>query len=277
MTAGTPGSEVAKNFLVRSNILTCVYPLTGWSCFNCGRAERVTLPTQDIVVFDEESDRHVIIPWEDAIGASYCTKKQNSENNMSGVYYKTILSHGAGLDTTMAKEYITKTVPNVQTAAASVAASASAGTTPDAAAQEIVDAIAAAQFPGDTSPGSSVSHNLTAGEWRDLANCWRLIAKYGVNKDWEAAGGNAGPGNFPILETEAASFSISTRFRGKKMQDFMEIPEFRVYCVVARPFIEHIMQSAVMTVAGRDTGAMLFGPSDMCAKKNLPLVALLLF
>ena len=35
--------------------------------------------------------------------------------------------------------------------------------------------------------------------------------------------------------------------------------------VIARPFIEHLMMSAVMTVAGRDTGATLFGPADMRA------------
>jgi hypothetical protein len=36
-----------------------------------------------------------------------------------------------------------------------------------------------------------------------------------------------------------------------------------VEVVVARPFIEHLMLSAVVTVAGRDTGATLFGPADM--------------
>jgi hypothetical protein len=32
---------------------------------------------------------------------------------------------------------------------------------------------------------------------------------------------------------------------------------------VARPFIEHAMHNVIMTVAGRDTGATLFGPADM--------------
>jgi hypothetical protein len=36
--------------------------------------------------------------------------------------------------------------------------------------------------------------------------------------------------------------------------------------VIARPFIEHLMMSAVMTVSGRDTGSTLFGPADMCAR-----------
>ena len=33
--------------------------------------------------------------------------------------------------------------------------------------------------------------------------------------------------------------------------------------VICRPFIEHLMLSAIVTVAGRDTGATLFGPADM--------------
>jgi len=39
----------------------------------------------------------------------------------------------------------------------------------------------------------------------------------------------------------------------------------QVAIIIARPFIEHLMMSAVMTVAGRDTGATLFGPADMRA------------
>ena len=36
-----------------------------------------------------------------------------------------------------------------------------------------------------------------------------------------------------------------------------------VEIIIARPFIEHLMMSAVIAVAGRDTGATLFGPADM--------------
>ena len=38
--------------------------------------------------------------------------------------------------------------------------------------------------------------------------------------------------------------------------------------VIARPFIEHLMMSAVATVSGRDTGATLFGPADMQISAN---------
>ena len=48
------------------------------------------------------------------------------------------------------------------------------------------------------------------------------------------------------------------------------VPTFfgKINLVIARPFIEHRMMSAVMTVAGRDTGATLFGPADMQISAN---------
>tara|TARA_B110000967_G_scaffold209775_1_gene267599 strand:+ start:5677 stop:6264 length:588 start_codon:yes stop_codon:yes gene_type:complete len=41
--------------------------------------------------------------------------------------------------------------------------------------------------------------------------------------------------------------------------------------VVARPFIEHLMISAIITVAGRDTGATLFGPAGKLLHTTLTL------
>ena len=38
--------------------------------------------------------------------------------------------------------------------------------------------------------------------------------------------------------------------------------------VLARPFIEHLMHSVILTVSGRDTGATLFGPADMQLSAN---------
>ena len=37
---------------------------------------------------------------------------------------------------------------------------------------------------------------------------------------------------------------------------------------LARPFIEHHMLSAVAAVSGKDTGATLYGPADMCVCSN---------
>eukprot|EP00966_Prymnesium_polylepis_P049007 1134161-Prymnesium_polylepis.3 len=201
------------------------------------RAQRsVSLfPAQDILVFDEESDRHVIIPWEDAVGASFCLPTGDG-----GVRTTAVVRAGAGLQSALAA-YQTNNVP--------------------------VNGVAGG---GDMIP--PVSDNLTAGEWRDLANCWRMINKYGAGAeakfpkdDDECALQTGGTG---VLGTD--SFTISNRFRGRSIKAFMQVPEFRVYCVVARPFIEHVMQSAIMAVSGRDTGAMLFGPSDMCAPVFTP-------
>jgi len=41
-----------------------------------------------------------------------------------------------------------------------------------------------------------------------------------------------------------------------------------VCITIARPFMEHLMMSAVATVSGRDTGATLFGPADMQISAN---------
>lgn len=52
----------------------------------------------------------------------------------------------------------------------------------------------------------------------------------------------------------------------KKMETADRYMEIEI--VVARPFIEHQMLSAVLTVAGRDTGATLYGPADMQVSAN---------
>lgn len=46
------------------------------------------------------------------------------------------------------------------------------------------------------------------------------------------------------------------------------VPYFPGEIIIARPFIEHLMMSAIMTVSGRDTGATLFGPADMQISAN---------
>lgn len=43
----------------------------------------------------------------------------------------------------------------------------------------------------------------------------------------------------------------------------------RIQIVLARPFIEHEMHSAIVAVAGKDTGCTLFGPSDMQIAANI--------
>ncbi len=56
--------------------------------------------------------------------------------------------------------------------------------------------------------------------------------------------------------------------QAKKVAEGSSAPDFDVPIVLARPFIEHAMLSAVLTVSGSDTGATIFGPSDMQISAN---------
>jgi hypothetical protein len=56
------------------------------------------------------------------------------------------------------------------------------------------------------------------------------------------------------------------------VEAFIKLVEYGMwmpFCItIARPFIEHSMLSAIVTVSGRDTGATLFGPADMQISAN---------
>ena len=207
--------------------------------------------TQDIVVFDEESDRHVVIPWEDAVEASYVRITNGNANSMAHVFQGAeVLSGGSGLASAEATEWYTD------------AATARVGTGTAAAPQY---PLVGQGLAGHKTAGKD--DKLLAGEWRELANCWWFIAKHGADGDH-----GAGAGRFPFEDPKAGAagspWCITNNYRGGNMQTFMQVPAFRVYCVMSRPFIEHLMMSAIMTVSGRDTGAMLFGPSDMQISAN---------
>ena len=52
------------------------------------------------------------------------------------------------------------------------------------------------------------------------------------------------------------------------IESYREMKGIEIYIAVCRPFIEHLMHSAVLAVSGRDTGATLFGPADMQISAN---------
>lgn len=74
----------------------------------------------------------------------------------------------------------------------------------------------------------------------------------GINADGVlvSADANGGAGGFATVQMPQSYANMNTDVR----------------IVLARPFIEHLMHSAILTVSGRDTGATLFGPADMCAQ-----------
>ena len=61
---------------------------------------------------------------------------------------------------------------------------------------------------------------------------------------------------------------VSTEEKAKEYIDDLKDQNTEAEFVVARPFIEHLMMSAVLTVSGRDTGATLYGPADMQVSAN---------
>lgn len=126
-----------------------------------------TIGCCDIIIYDEEADRHVRIKWEDALKATLAN------------------------DTGVLK-------------------------------------------PADGTKDA---------QWLKAAEAWSNVNR---GKKREAT-----PENDVTAENEndvAAAFTYASE-------------QGRVYIVVARPFIEHLMHSAVVAVAGRDTGATLFGPA----------------
>jgi hypothetical protein len=116
----------------------------------------------DLIIYDEESDRHVRVTWESALAAT-CVNSEGKLGDNSGSTF-----------------------------------------------------VLAGQESGETSK-----------DWADLAKTWGAANKAGY---------------------KAADSLYSNE---------------KVYIVLCRPFIEHLMHSAIVAVAGRDTGATLFGPAGV--------------
>lgn len=110
-------------------------------------------------------------------------------------------------------------------------------------------------------------------KWRDAYNatCAALLVKTPTNQSKQMTKQDGSAYRFDRWSLDA-----------KELMDLNEKPEgvptepgeYKVFCVeykkytecmmvVCRPFIEHLMHSAVVMVAGRETGATLFGPADM--------------
>ena len=65
----------------------------------------------------------------------------------------------------------------------------------------------------------------------------------------------------PTLEQLTAALTPGTYDAGRIASAVEAGVWVPVGLVIARPFIEHLMMSAVLAVSGRDTGATLFGPA----------------
>ena len=144
----------------------------------------------DMIIYDEEADKHVRISWEEALAATMVDK----DGKVGGV--------------------------------------------------------------GNAANMAGVQGKTTAN-WVDLAFHWA---------QW-----NSAPAATALKKVSDGTASAVTTDTDKKTQHAvlsqLDIP----YIIVCRPFIEHLMHSAILTVSGRDTGATLFGPADSAPSRFAPV------
>jgi hypothetical protein len=88
-----------------------------------------------------------------------------------------------------------------------------------------------------------------------------FLTKYGGTK---VAGAK---GEDQTLTAWATKANAWAEYNDAKSNDYDGLDK-DVRIIVARPFIEHAMHNVIMCVAGRDTGATLFGPADMQLSAN---------
>ena len=121
------------------------------------------------------------------------------------------------------------------------------------------------QGPANNQVYPDIETNLTTEQWIEAAEKWEWLNKHGGNLEPEefrehyayCMGKLQNPPPDPNIVTNQGVDQIS--------QNGMASP---IYIVLVRPFIEHLMHSAILTVSGRDTGATLFGPADMQISAN---------
>ena len=153
----------------------------------------------DIMLFDEEGDRHVIISWELALKATMCTNTYGSKLGKIG-----------GMD-----------------------------------AAEV------------TLTGVNMTKKTSVFAWSVLAELWSTW-NTSTNAD---ADKNTFNTHLTELKTnhlkDIASITVPDAGQlATKEQQYQTLMQFPMpMIVICRPFLEHLMHSCILTVAGRDTGA----------------------
>ena len=184
--------------------------------------------TADLLIYDEESDKHVRISWNDAMYAC-CVNQEAVE---------------------AVEEEEEEGEPDLEEIrAAAIAAAAEAGA--DEERQAALGRLAVARAEVAYADGGVRRPGRPAVAGQDGGISQNTALK---------GGGNAGDW------LEAAEL-INRYNEGDERVPWENLdPNCRI--ILARPFIEHLMHSAVLCVAGRDTGATLFGPADMQLSAN---------
>ena len=162
--------------------------------------------TADMMIYDEESDRHVRIPWWEALAASGAGELMASGSNGA----KTLT--GPTADNTLT-DWVRE---------ACIIAAYSSGM--------FINVSSTGKITATTTGTATASGTLTP----------RTDFVFG-------------PPDIGDDDKRAAAYNALNK---------------NIRIVVARPFIEHLMHSVILTVSGRDTGATLFGPADMQLSAN---------
>lgn len=93
---------------------------------------------------------------------------------------------------------------------------------------------------------------------KELANKWHDLIKSHYQHGLEIKHKDGKPDNDRTKLLQRVYVSCTKKTLTDAVHGGVWVP----FCIViARPFIEHLMMSSIMTVSGRDTGATLFGPA----------------
>lgn len=173
--------------------------------------EKLPANYMDIMIYDEESDRHVHVPFEQALKATTWGSAEVDDDGTPGTVVKGDVFHFKN----MAKDVKDKCNKSMGVLG------------------ESTEKTAMERITGST---------VALGDW--------LQARYDDNGKL-----NAGA----VTEADIREVIILAVRAGAWVP---------VEIVIARPFMEHLMLSAIVAVAGRETGATLFGPADMQISAN---------
>jgi len=201
--------------LQRSSQVGEFYRMSPPAVFN--QSKRLPPSYMDIMIYDEESDRHIHIPFDQALYAT----SYGDANGPKGDIFK--IGEVGQPDTAKA----------------------------DAHAQD------RPLYNSTTNAGPAGTFS-TILQWID--------GQFGYKK--AAGDGKGAEGDF-----KGAKLDLDDTAGCRILVDrLILLVQAGVWCpieiVIARPFIEHLMLSAIVSVAGRDTGATLFGPADMQISAN---------
>ena len=187
--------------------------------------------TADMMIYDEESDRHVRIPWLEALMASGAIglALANGQKTLSGppaADAKLIDWVNAALQIAAysSGEKIGVSTTGVVTMGAAVSSSTAAAWAPTASTP------AAGVF---LPPADQLEATLKAAYTLLKPNIRIVVAR-----------------PFSAPRSRSRSHAPAPRSR------------------IPRAAVEHLMHSVILTVSGRDTGATLFGPADMQLSAN---------